>query len=191
MPTEILPCHRDLPRRSPRRAAHVLREGGSSPSDGNGLRPWAPTRWTPRRGANSRRQGPARPTLIVHVASAAEARIVAARFDVAERWRALLAGALTLVCRNDRASQRRQRGAGHGRRARAVASGGQALLERTQLPSPRPAPIAHSYCRPPREHTFSSLADRIDLLLDAVDAGGLESTVLDVTVSPLAVRPDS
>jgi L-threonylcarbamoyladenylate synthase len=62
----------------------------------------------------------------------------------------------------------------------------QALIEAAQIPVAAPSANRSSLLSPTRaEHVMRGLASRIDMLLDAgPTAGGLESTVLDVTKSP-------
>jgi L-threonylcarbamoyladenylate synthase len=132
---------------------------------------------------------PAHNPLIVHVAEAAEARQVAAAWPeaaarLAERF---WPGPLTLVLpRRDRVPD-------------AVTAGGptvavrvpahpvaRSLLRAAGVPVAAPSANRSAHLSPTRaEHVLGGLAGRIDLVLDGgPTAGGLESTVLDVTRTP-------
>jgi L-threonylcarbamoyladenylate synthase len=132
---------------------------------------------------------PANNPLIVHVAAVADVRRVAAAWpESADRLsRRFWPGPLTLVL---------PRGEGV---ADAVTAGGptvavrlpahpvaRALLEAASVPVAAPSANRSSHLSPTRaEHVLRDLQGRIDLVLDGGPcAGGIESTVLDVTTSP-------
>jgi L-threonylcarbamoyladenylate synthase len=132
---------------------------------------------------------PANNPLIVHVAEAAEARQVAATWPAAAARLAarFWPGPLTLVLpKRDHVPD-------------AVTAGGptvavrvpahqvaRALIRAAGVPVAAPSANRSSRLSPTRaEHVLGGLAGRIDLVLDGgPTAGGLESTVLDVTGTP-------
>jgi L-threonylcarbamoyladenylate synthase len=132
---------------------------------------------------------PSRNPLIVHVADEADARALASSWPPAAAALAarLWPGPLTLVAQDA------------GRVASAVTAGGDtvalrvpahpvalALLRACALPIAAPSANRSSHVSPTRgEHVRADLEGRVDLILDAGPTpGGIESTVLDVTVDP-------
>lgn len=127
--------------------------------------------------------------LIVHVASALAARDLAADWpDRAARLAVCFwPGPLTMVVKKSPAVPDIVTAAGPTVAVRVPAHKvALALLEAANVPIAAPSANRSSRLSPTRaEHVLRDLDGRIDLLLDAgPTAGGLESTVLDVTVTP-------
>jgi L-threonylcarbamoyladenylate synthase len=140
---------------------------------------------------------PAYNPLIVHVADAARARGVARDWpDVAERLaRAFWPGPLTLVLPK-RSEVPSSVTAGLDTVAVRVPSHpvALALLEAAGIPIAAPSANRSTEVSPTTgSHVEKSLGDRVDLILDAGPTPvGIESTVVDVTVSPpVVLRPGS
>jgi L-threonylcarbamoyladenylate synthase len=192
MKTEVLPIHPDKPEAEPiARAAAVLRSGGlvAFPTEtvyglgANALDAAAVARIFAAKGR------PAANPMIVHVADVESARALARAWPepATTLARQFWPGPLTLVVKKA------------GCVPDVVSAGGDtvalrmpahpvalALLRVTGLPLAAPSANRSSRLSPTRaEHVLADLEGRIDLLLDAGPTrGGLESTVLDVTVMP-------
>jgi L-threonylcarbamoyladenylate synthase len=173
------------------RAAHVLQAGGlvAFPTEtvyglgASALDDAAVTRIFAAKGR------PAHNPVIVHVAQEIDAKNLASTWpETAQRLAARFwPGPLTLVLprRGDMPANVTAGGPTVALRipAHPVAL---ALLRACQLPLAAPSANRSTELSPTRaEHVLRSLGDRIDLLLDAgPTTGGLESTVVDVTVDP-------
>jgi L-threonylcarbamoyladenylate synthase len=192
MHTEVLPVNPDAPDAEViTRAAEVLRRGGlvAFPTEtvyGLGAAALDPAAVARIFEAKDR---PATNPLIVHVTGAEEARALTAAWpEAAARLAARFwPGPLTLVLpRNARVPD-------------IVIAGGptvairvpahpvaMALLRAASLPVAAPSANRSTSLSPTRaEHVLRGLGGRIDLILDGgPTAGGLESTVLDVTTDP-------
>lgn len=173
------------------RAAQVLRRGGlvAFPTEtvyglgANALAPEAVARIFAAKGR------PANNPLIVHVTTVAQAKqLVAAWPEGAERLaRAFWPGPLTLVLLKGSIVPDIVTAGGPTVAIRLPAHAiAHALLEAAQVPVAAPSANRSTCLSPTRaEHVLRSLDGRIDMLLDGgPTAGGLESTVLDLTTTP-------
>jgi L-threonylcarbamoyladenylate synthase len=192
MDTEIFQVHPDHPEPDGiARAAAVLRGGGLVAF---------PTETVYGLGANAldaaaverifvAKERPARNPLIVHVADIAAARSLAGAWrETAERLaRRFWPGPLTLVVPTGKQIPSILTAGGATVALRVPAHPvPQALLQACALPIAAPSANRSSRLSPTRaQHVLRDLNGRIDMLLDAgPTAGGLESTILDVTVTP-------
>jgi L-threonylcarbamoyladenylate synthase len=192
MQTEVLPVNPDAPAAEAiTRAAEVLRRGGlvAFPTEtvyGLGtaaLDAAAVARIFEAKGR------PATNPLIVHVTGAAEAReLTAAWPEAAARLAARFwPGPLTLVLpRNARVPDLVTAGGATVALRVPAHPVALALLRAAALPVAAPSANRSTSLSPTRaEHVLRGLGGRIELILDAgPTAGGLESTVLDVTTEP-------
>jgi L-threonylcarbamoyladenylate synthase len=192
MPTEVLPVDPDHPDAGAlTRAASVLRAGGlvAFPTEtvyglgANALDAAAVGRIFTAKGR------PANNPLIVHVADPTDAaRIVAAWPDPAGRLaERFWPGPLTLVLPKNPAVPDAVTAGGSTVALRVPAHPvARAWIRAAGLPIAAPSANRSGYISPTRaEHVLASLADRIDMVLDAGPVpGGIESTVLDLTHDP-------
>jgi L-threonylcarbamoyladenylate synthase len=192
MPTDVLPVNLKFPEPDViARAAAVLRGGGlvAFPTEtvyglgANALDAAAVLRIFAAKGR------PANNPLIVHVAEAKKAREVVADWPpTADRLAAhFWPGPLTLVLPRGAAVPDAVTAGGPTVAVRVPAHPvARALIEAAGVPVAAPSANRSSRLSPTTaEHVLRSLGGRIDLLLDGgPTAGGLESTVLDLTTAP-------
>ncbi|HQU44815.1 MAG: threonylcarbamoyl-AMP synthase [Planctomycetia bacterium 21-64-5] len=198
METEVIAIDPVEPRRGPlARAAEILRRGGLVAF---------PTETVYGLGANAldiaavakifaAKGRPATNPLIVHVASSEQVGEVAAQWPpvaqaLAERF---WPGPLTLVLPKNPSIHDIVTGGGDTVAVRLPAHPvARGLIRAAGLPIAAPSANLSTRVSPTRaEHVLRGLAGRIDLLLDGgPTAGGLESTVLDLTTTPpMLLRP--
>lgn len=138
---------------------------------------------------------PATNPLIVHVPDIEAAKALAAEWtDTAERLaRAFWAGSLTLVVPKTNAIPDIVSAGGNTVGLRVPAHpAALALLQKVGLPLAAPSANRSTQLSPTTaEHVLRGLNERIDLILDGgATTGGIESTVVDVSVSPpVLLRP--
>lgn len=138
---------------------------------------------------------PAANPIIVHVANAAQAKSLAATWPLSAKQLAqeFWPGPLTLVLPKRREVPDVVTGGGDTVAVRAVAHPvARGLIEAAGLPIAAPSANLSTRISPTRaEHVLRGLDGRIEMLLDGgPTSGGLESTVLDLTVTPPGVlRP--